>query len=105
MAVALAGGLLAGSLLSSTGNHANGGVAQPGQGVTTPSSAPPTSGHAPPTSPTGPTLSCFASYAAQVAVADRWAIVAYIRALQLSQHTGLADVPPAAQAQLSKGHD
>jgi mono/diheme cytochrome c family protein len=32
-------------------------------------------------------------YATQVPVADRWAIVAYIRALQLSQHATLADVP------------
>jgi mono/diheme cytochrome c family protein len=28
------------------------------------------------------------SYAAQIAPADRWSIVAYIRALQLSQHAG-----------------
>ena len=33
-------------------------------------------------------------YAAQVPVKDRWAIAAYIRALQLSQHATLADVPP-----------
>jgi len=32
-------------------------------------------------------------YAAQVSVEDRWAIVAYIRALQLSQHASLDDVP------------
>jgi mono/diheme cytochrome c family protein len=32
-------------------------------------------------------------YASQVAPADRWAIVAYIRALQLSQHATQADVP------------
>ena len=32
-------------------------------------------------------------YAAQVPVKDRWAIVAYIRALQLSQHASLDDVP------------
>lgn len=32
-------------------------------------------------------------YASQVPVADRWAIVAYVRALQLSQHATLADVP------------
>ncbi len=32
-------------------------------------------------------------YAAQVPVADRWAIVAYIRALQRSQHAGTNDVP------------
>jgi mono/diheme cytochrome c family protein len=34
------------------------------------------------------------SYANQVPPSDRWAIVAYVRALQLSQHAGLADVPP-----------
>ena len=32
-------------------------------------------------------------YAAQVPVPDRWAVVAYIRALQLSQNATLADVP------------
>jgi len=32
-------------------------------------------------------------YAAQVGVEDRWRIAAYIRALQLSQHATLADVP------------
>ncbi len=35
------------------------------------------------------------SYAAQVPVADRWAIAAYIRALQLAQEARLADLPPA----------
>ena len=34
------------------------------------------------------------SYASQVPVEDRWAIVAYIRALQLSQHATIADLPP-----------
>jgi len=33
-------------------------------------------------------------YAAQVPVDDRWAIIAYIRALQLSQHASTGDVPP-----------
>jgi mono/diheme cytochrome c family protein len=33
-------------------------------------------------------------YAVRVAPADRWAIVAYIRALQASQNAKLADVPP-----------
>jgi hypothetical protein len=37
------------------------------------------------------------SYAARVAPRDRWAIVAYIRALQLSQHATLAQVPDAAE--------
>jgi mono/diheme cytochrome c family protein len=40
-------------------------------------------------------------YGAQVPPTDRWAIVAYIRALQLSQHATLADVPPEARPQLS----
>lgn len=40
------------------------------------------------------------SYASMVPVRDRWAIVAYIRALQLSQNATLADVPPAEQARL-----
>ncbi len=35
------------------------------------------------------------SYAARVDPDDRWAIVAYIRALQLSQHATLDDVPSA----------
>ena len=39
-------------------------------------------------------------YAAQIPVRDRWAIVAYIRALQLSQHATLAEVPPARRAEL-----
>jgi mono/diheme cytochrome c family protein len=38
-------------------------------------------------------------YAAQVLPADRWAIAAYIRALQLSQNATLADVPPPARQQ------
>ena len=32
-------------------------------------------------------------YAAQIRAEDRWAIVAYIRALQLSEHATTADVP------------
>lgn len=34
-------------------------------------------------------------YAAQIPVRDRWAIAAYVRALQLSQRAAPADVPPA----------
>jgi mono/diheme cytochrome c family protein len=41
-------------------------------------------------------------YAAQVAVRDRWAIAAYIRALQLSQHATVADVPAERRAELDK---
>jgi mono/diheme cytochrome c family protein len=33
------------------------------------------------------------SYAYQVKEEDRWAIVAYVRALQRSQHATLEDVP------------
>ncbi len=41
------------------------------------------------------------SYAARVPPADRWAIVAYIRALQLSRHASLEDVPQDARTQLT----
>jgi mono/diheme cytochrome c family protein len=37
------------------------------------------------------------SYAARVSPHDRWAIVAYIRALQLSRHAKLADVQDAKE--------
>jgi mono/diheme cytochrome c family protein len=40
-------------------------------------------------------------YAAQIQARDRWAIVAYLRALQLSQNATLADVPPERRAGLS----
>jgi mono/diheme cytochrome c family protein len=39
-------------------------------------------------------------YASRVSPADRWAITAYIRALQLSQHAPAAALPPDVQAQL-----
>lgn len=39
-------------------------------------------------------------YAQQIAPADRWAIVAYIRALQLSQNAPLSDVPASEQPKL-----
>jgi mono/diheme cytochrome c family protein len=39
-------------------------------------------------------------YAQQIQPEDRWAIVAYIRALQLSQHATLADVPEDQRQQL-----
>ncbi|HEY6447726.1 MAG TPA: cytochrome c [Acidobacteriaceae bacterium] len=38
-------------------------------------------------------------YKAQVTPEDRWAIAAYIRALQLSQNATMADVPAGAQVQ------
>jgi len=39
-------------------------------------------------------------YRVQIPAADRWAIVAYIRALQLSQHATIDDVAPAPRQQL-----
>ena len=42
-------------------------------------------------------------YAGQIRPADRWAIVAYIRALQLSQNAGLADVPAEERGKLEQG--
>jgi mono/diheme cytochrome c family protein len=41
-------------------------------------------------------------YAAQIPVHDRWAIVAYLRALQLSQNAKLADVPIGQRSALSE---
>lgn len=38
-------------------------------------------------------------YAAQINTQDRWAIAAFIRALQLSQHATLQDVPPGTNIQ------
>lgn len=42
------------------------------------------------------------SYAHQVPPADRWAIAAYIRALQLSQHASLDDVPASERDNLEE---
>ena len=39
-------------------------------------------------------------YAAQVRAEDRWAIAAYIRALQFSEHATIDDVPPAERGKL-----
>jgi mono/diheme cytochrome c family protein len=33
-------------------------------------------------------------YASQIKAEDRWAIVAYVRALQLSEHASVTDIPP-----------
>ena len=44
-----------------------------------------------------------ADYSAQIPVEDRWAIVAYVRALQLSQHATLDDVPAAKRDGLERG--
>jgi mono/diheme cytochrome c family protein len=40
-------------------------------------------------------------YRAQVTVEDRWAIVAYLKALQLSQNATVADVPEAERGHLN----
>ena len=37
------------------------------------------------------------SYAKQISVLDRWAIVAYVKALQRSQHARSEDVPAGAE--------
>lgn len=41
-------------------------------------------------------------YAAQISPEDRWAIAAYVRALQFSQHATLEDLPPVQREQLMK---
>jgi mono/diheme cytochrome c family protein len=41
-------------------------------------------------------------YAAQIKVTDRWAIAAYVRALQLSAHATVEDVPVAERGQLQQ---
>lgn len=41
-------------------------------------------------------------YRAQIQPRDRWAIAAYIRALQLSEHATIDDVPPAERDRLSQ---
>ena len=42
------------------------------------------------------------SYAAQIAPEDRWAIVAYVRALQLSRNATINDVPARSRAALGR---
>ena len=42
-------------------------------------------------------------YAAQIAVRDRWAIVGYVRALQLSQNVPVSTLSPDARARLDQG--
>jgi mono/diheme cytochrome c family protein len=41
-------------------------------------------------------------YGPNVTVPDRWAIIAYLRALQRSQNATEADVPPEHRAELDK---
>jgi mono/diheme cytochrome c family protein len=42
-------------------------------------------------------------YSAQIPPRDRWAIIAYIRALQLSRHAKAADLPESLRARLASG--
>jgi mono/diheme cytochrome c family protein len=42
------------------------------------------------------------AYGSSVTVSDRWAIIAYLRALQRSQNATVADVPPEARIELEK---
>ena len=39
----------------------------------------------------------------QISVQDRWAIIAYIRALQVSQNSTINDLSPAMRAKLEGG--
>jgi mono/diheme cytochrome c family protein len=43
------------------------------------------------------------SYSAQIPPVDRWAIVAYVRALQLSRNAPVSELPPALQEKLNSG--
>ena len=42
------------------------------------------------------------SYSAELTVEERWAVVAYLRALQLSQRVRLAEAPPEVRARLER---
>ena len=47
-------------------------------------------------------LGAMPSYANRIDVEDRWAIVAYVRALQLSQNAQIGDVPVDQRQSLSR---
>ncbi len=42
------------------------------------------------------------AYGPQISIADRWAIVAYVRALQRAAHATFEDVPPEARKELEQ---
>ena len=44
-------------------------------------------------------------YRAQIPVRDRWAIIAYVRALQLSQYARYADIPQGSRGALPLGRE
>jgi hypothetical protein len=41
------------------------------------------------------------AYSQQITPEDRWAIIAYLRALQLSQNASLGDLPPEEREKLA----
>jgi mono/diheme cytochrome c family protein len=43
-------------------------------------------------------------YAAQLSVEERWATVAYVRALQISRHSPVSSLPADVRAELEKAH-
>jgi mono/diheme cytochrome c family protein len=47
-------------------------------------------------------LGAMPDYASQIEVSDRWAIAAYVKALQLSQNAPLSDVPADRQGELTQ---
>jgi mono/diheme cytochrome c family protein len=48
-------------------------------------------------------LGAMPSYRQQIPPDDRWAIIAYVRALQLSRNATIKDVPPQLREQLTRG--
>ncbi|HUP58905.1 MAG TPA: cytochrome c [Thermoanaerobaculia bacterium] len=50
-------------------------------------------------------LGAMAPYRTMIPARDRWAIIAYVRALQLSQNASVADVPPEQRVILSGAKD
>jgi hypothetical protein len=42
------------------------------------------------------------SYSERITPSDRWAIIAYVRALQLSRNIKAADLPPDLRQQLDR---
>jgi len=47
-------------------------------------------------------LGAMPDYASQINVSDRWAIAAYVKALQLSHNAPVSDVPPQMRADLAR---
>jgi mono/diheme cytochrome c family protein len=49
-------------------------------------------------------LGAMPDYAQQISPSDRWAIAAYVKALQLSQRASAAELPPRERARLESGN-